>query len=124
MEIYISEFSKYVIALLIALYTFECFAVFRYEDEEGRQGIYFRQSFWMFVLHFSCLSPPQSIGQAAPELRPGDMQRHALAEEVHPSQRGEMAASGDGMPRTARRAGGGAREIRIEFAEHIACKDD
>ncbi len=54
MEIYISEFSKYVIALLIALYTFECFAVFRYEDEEGRQGIYFRQSFWMFVLHFSC----------------------------------------------------------------------
>ncbi len=35
MEIYISEFSKYVIALLIALYTFECFAVFRYEDVRG-----------------------------------------------------------------------------------------
>ena len=45
MEIYISEFSKYVIALLIALYTYECFAVFRYEEEERRQGIYFRQNF-------------------------------------------------------------------------------
>ena len=54
MEIYISEFSKYVIALLIALYTYECFAVFRYEEEERRQGIYFRQNFLMFVMHFSC----------------------------------------------------------------------
>lgn len=29
MELYVSEFSKYVITLLIALYTYESFAVFR-----------------------------------------------------------------------------------------------
>ena len=30
MELYVSEFSKYVITLLIALYTYESFAVFRF----------------------------------------------------------------------------------------------
>lgn len=54
MELYISEFSKYVIALLITLYTYECFAVFRYEDEEKRSGIYTRQNILMFAFHFSC----------------------------------------------------------------------
>lgn len=54
MELYISEFSKYVIALLITLYTYECFAVFRYEDEEKRSGTYTRQNILMFAFHFSC----------------------------------------------------------------------
>lgn len=54
MELYISEFSKYVITLLIALYTYECFAVFRLKDEERRSGIYTRQSILMFAIHFSC----------------------------------------------------------------------
>ena len=54
MELYVSEFSKYVIALLITIYTYECFAVFRYEDEERRSGIYTRQNIIMFAFHFSC----------------------------------------------------------------------
>ena len=53
MELYVSEFSKYVIALLITLYTYECFAVFRYDDEERRSGIYTRQNLLMFAFHFS-----------------------------------------------------------------------
>jgi cell division protein FtsW (lipid II flippase) len=54
MELYVSEFSKYVITLLIALYTYECFAVFRFREESRRNGIYIRQNFLMFALHFSC----------------------------------------------------------------------
>ena len=54
MELYISEFSKYIITLLIALYTYECFAVFRFDNEERRNGIYTRQNILMFALHFSC----------------------------------------------------------------------
>lgn len=54
MELYVSEFSKYVITLLIALYTYECFAVFRFEEEERRNGIYTRQNILMFAVHFSC----------------------------------------------------------------------
>lgn len=54
MELYVSEFSKYVITLLIALYTYECFAVFRFKEEEQRNGIYNRQNIFMFALHFSC----------------------------------------------------------------------
>lgn len=54
MEIYVSEFSKYVIPLLIALYTYECFAVFRFSEEERRQGIYTRQNILMFAIHFTC----------------------------------------------------------------------
>lgn len=54
MELYISEFSKYIITLLIALYTYECFAVFRFSDESRRNGIYARQNILMFAVHFSC----------------------------------------------------------------------
>lgn len=54
MELYVSEFSRYVIALLMILYTYECFAVFRYREEERRKGIYIRQNILMFVFHFSC----------------------------------------------------------------------
>ncbi len=54
MELYVSEFSKYVIALLIALYTYESFAVFRFQTEEKRSGMYFRQNIFMFLIHFSC----------------------------------------------------------------------
>lgn len=54
MELYVSEFSKYVVALLIALYTYESFAVFRKKNEEARSGMYFRQNIFMFAIHFSC----------------------------------------------------------------------
>ena len=54
MELYISEFSKYVIPLLIALYTLDCFLVFRHDNEEARSGSYARQNIYMFAIHFSC----------------------------------------------------------------------
>lgn len=54
MELYITELSKYFITLFIALYTLECFLVFRFQEEEKRGGIYIRQNLWMFLVHFSC----------------------------------------------------------------------
>ena len=54
MELYITELSKYFITLFMALYTLECFLVFRFRDEERRSGIYFRQNLLMFLVHFSC----------------------------------------------------------------------
>ena len=54
MELYITELSKYFITLFIALYTLECFLVFRFPDEESRRGSYIRQNRFMFLVHFSC----------------------------------------------------------------------
>ena len=54
MELYITELSKYFITLFIALYTLECFLVFRFQDEEKRRGSYIRQNLLMFLVHFSC----------------------------------------------------------------------
>ena len=54
MELYITELSKYVITLFMVLYACECFAVFRYRDEEDRSGIYTRQNILMLLIHFSC----------------------------------------------------------------------
>lgn len=54
MELYITELSKYFITLFIALYTLECFLVFRIQDEEKRSGCYMRQNLLMFLVHFSC----------------------------------------------------------------------
>lgn len=54
MELYITEISKYLITLLLALYTLECFLVFRFQEEERRKGVYIRQNLLMFLVHFSC----------------------------------------------------------------------
>ena len=54
MELYITELSKYLITLLMALYAYESFAVFRYQKEEDRSGIYVRQNILMMLIHFSC----------------------------------------------------------------------
>lgn len=54
MELYITEISKYVITLLMALYAYESFAVFRFREEERRGGIYTRQNLLMLAVHFSC----------------------------------------------------------------------
>lgn len=48
----IIELSKYFIIIFMAIYTFECFSVFRYADEESRNGIYIRQNVFMFLIHF------------------------------------------------------------------------
>lgn len=48
----ISDLSKYALVVIMAVYTFECFAVFRFRDEEERNGIYSRQIICMFLIHF------------------------------------------------------------------------
>lgn len=53
MEQIIIQLSKYLIILFIAVYTFQCFAVFRFSNEYDRAGIYFRQIFFMILVHFS-----------------------------------------------------------------------
>ncbi|MCL2052721.1 MAG: FtsW/RodA/SpoVE family cell cycle protein [Lachnospiraceae bacterium] len=53
-QVYYTELSKYIIALLIALYTYEGFAVFRFENEDKRANIYIRQNILMFLIHLAC----------------------------------------------------------------------
>ena len=38
----------------MAMYTYECFAVFRFKDELSRKGIYTRQLILMFFIHAGC----------------------------------------------------------------------
>lgn len=38
----------------MVIYCYECFAVFRFKEEEDRSGIYTRQIILMFAIHFSC----------------------------------------------------------------------
>jgi len=51
---YITAFSKYFITIFMALYTLECFMVFRYKDEKARRGVYRRQTVLTVLMHFSC----------------------------------------------------------------------
>ena len=60
MSQYIIEFSKYFVALYASFYTYECFAVFRYQSEEERGGIYIRQNIFMFLTHLACFLPVYS----------------------------------------------------------------
>lgn len=48
---YIKEFSKYVITFFMMIYTYECFATFRYELQEEKEGIYIRQNICMVLIH-------------------------------------------------------------------------
>lgn len=54
MEQYIVLLSKYFIAIFMAMYTYECFAVFRFKDEKSRKGIYTRQLILMVFVHAVC----------------------------------------------------------------------
>lgn len=53
LETYISEFSKYVIAVILALYAIECIWIFFKNNEEKSGGNYIRQNILMFAFHFS-----------------------------------------------------------------------
>ncbi|MCD7746190.1 MAG: FtsW/RodA/SpoVE family cell cycle protein [Lachnospiraceae bacterium] len=47
------QVAKYLMILLIALYTFQCYTVFRKKDEESRRYLFLRQNMLMFFLHFT-----------------------------------------------------------------------
>lgn len=51
---YVIELSKYFITICMSLYTYECFAVFRFREEKERNGIYIRQNILMFLIQFFC----------------------------------------------------------------------
>lgn len=46
------ELSKYLMIIMIAIYTFECFAVFNFSDEYTKRSIMRRQNVLMFMIHF------------------------------------------------------------------------
>ncbi|MFR8548808.1 MAG: FtsW/RodA/SpoVE family cell cycle protein [Lachnospiraceae bacterium] len=48
----IIQVSKYLIIILMALYTLQCFTVFSRRDEESRQYLFLRQNMLMFFMHF------------------------------------------------------------------------
>ncbi len=53
-QVYFEELAKYFITVCMALYTYECFAVFRFREEKRRNGIYVRQNILMFLIHVTC----------------------------------------------------------------------
>lgn len=48
----IIQVSKYLIIILMALYTLQCFTVFQKKDDEAREYLFLRQNMLMFFLHF------------------------------------------------------------------------
>lgn len=46
------ELSKYILIMCIAFYTLNGFLVFRYSDENDRNGFYLTQNFFMIAIHF------------------------------------------------------------------------
>lgn len=48
----IIQVSKYLILLLMALYTLQCFTVFRLKDEDAKGYLFLRQNMLMFFMHF------------------------------------------------------------------------
>ncbi len=48
----IIELSKYIMILLMGIYTFSCFSIFARSDDRGQRGILIRQNVLMFLLQF------------------------------------------------------------------------
>lgn len=48
----IIQVSKYLIIILMALYTFQCYTVFQKKDEDDRNFVFIRQITLMFFMHF------------------------------------------------------------------------
>ncbi len=49
----IAQISKYLIIVLMALYTMECYTVFSKKDDEARKYLFLRQNMLMFFMHFA-----------------------------------------------------------------------
>jgi len=49
---YLIELSKYILPAFMALYSLECFLVFRHRREEDRKGNYVRQYIYLFFIQF------------------------------------------------------------------------
>ncbi len=49
----IVQIVKYLMIVLMALYTLECFTVFRKKDREGQNYLFLRQEMLMFFMHFA-----------------------------------------------------------------------
>ena len=49
----IVELSKYLIIILIIMYTYLCFAIFGYHDAERKQALLRRQNTFMFLFHLT-----------------------------------------------------------------------
>ncbi len=49
----IAQIAKYLIIVLMALYTLECYTVFRKKDDEARRYLFLRQNMLMFFMHFT-----------------------------------------------------------------------
>ena len=47
----ITEFSRFILIILMALYTFSCFSVFAKTYEDEKKSILFRQNIYMFLIH-------------------------------------------------------------------------
>ncbi|MBR4668720.1 MAG: FtsW/RodA/SpoVE family cell cycle protein [Butyrivibrio sp.] len=54
MKLYVTELSKYVIALFLFLYTLEAFLAFGHRSEKKRKGLYIRQIICMFAVQIAC----------------------------------------------------------------------
>ncbi len=48
----ITECAKYLMIILITIYTYQCFTVFAYEDEGAKRRIFRMQTFVTFLIHF------------------------------------------------------------------------
>lgn len=48
----IIELSRYLIIILMVIYTFSCFSVFRYEGADTKKYVFARQNTIMFAMHF------------------------------------------------------------------------
>ena len=49
----IIQVSRYLIIILMALYTFQCFTVFQKKKDEAREYLFLRQNVLMFAMHFT-----------------------------------------------------------------------
>lgn len=52
MQFYVIEFSKYIIAFLMVLYTLEAFAALRRKRDSEKMGVFVRQDIYMFFIQF------------------------------------------------------------------------
>ena len=48
----ITECAKYLMIILITIYTYQCFTVFTYEDEGAKRRVFRTQTFVTFMIHF------------------------------------------------------------------------
>ena len=81
----LAQVSKYLIIILMMIYTVQCYTVFRYRTKQSQSYVFTRQNVSMFIIHFVAYLICGFLCHSAGVSAPGAAFADAFISEIVPA---------------------------------------